>query len=207
MKKILVLTSIFLTSISFAQVGVFVEKTSTEIGKSGDFKLTLVSNKNVKTAAVDNKILIEAKSLAETKSVELNKAGLLDLIATMQELKKEYMSKVLASNIEISSTNNAGFEVGASFVLDKPTTTTPVTKKEKYYVDTPEKYYEGKIVIRDGSGSYIWKDVTTTPVAKEQTGKWMPFIKLGLGSKSPTALTVEEFNAFLKFLEDNSSKL
>jgi hypothetical protein len=130
-----------------------------------------------------------------------------DLIATMQELKKEYMSKILTSNIEISSANNAGFEVGASFVLDKVVAATPTTKKEKYFIDTPEKYYEGKIVNRDASGTYIWKDVTTTPAAKEQTGKWMPFIKLGMGSKSPINLTVEEFNSFLKYLEENSSKL
>lgn len=201
MKKILLFAAIFTTTLSFSQVGVFVEKTASEIGKSGDFKLTLISSKNLKTSAVEKRVLLDSKS----SSLELNKAGLTELISTMKELKSEYMSKILTSNIEISNTGHTGVEIGASFVLDKPTTTAPVTKKEKYFIDTPEKYYEGKIVNRDATGTYIWKEVTTTAATKEQTGKWMPYVRLSNNSK--TNLSVDEFDSLLKFLEENAAKL
>lgn len=210
MKKVILLATIIFSAVSFAQSqGVLVEKTYTDLGKILGFKATMVTIKNLNTNSSENHLVLDTKGFAasDVKFIDLNKSGVSELIATMKNMQSKYFSTPASGNIEISSTNASGHEIGGVFVLDKPATTATSTKKEKYYVDTKEKYYEGKIVNHDASGTYIWKEVSGT-AAKEITGKWVPFIRLNNISSSTTFdMTTEEFESFLKFLEENTSKL
>lgn len=215
MKKIILLVVLVSSSISFGQnesntnVGTFVEKTSTDLGKILDFRASMLSIKNLNTNSTENRLVVETKGFAsnDVKNIELDKAGVMEMINTMKNLKSKYFASLLTNNIEVSYTSPMGHEIGGTFVLDKPATTAPVTKKEKYYIDTKEKYYEGKIVNHDAGGPYIWKEVTST-ATKEVSGKWVPFIRLNNNSSKTTFnLTMEEFESFLKFLEENGTKL
>jgi hypothetical protein len=216
MKKILVMLAVTLTAYTFGQnenaknIGVFVEKTYTDLGKTLDFKATLVESKNLTNSSVEKYLVLESKGFAssDVKSVEMDKATVNDLINSIKNLKSKYLGTQLQNSTEISITNNHGLELGAIFTYEKPTAGTTTTKKEKYYIETKEKYYEGKIVNRDGTGSYIWKEVSVTSAGKENPGKWSAFIRINnFSSKTMYAISVEDLDAFLKFLEENVSKL
>ncbi|MCE3295344.1 MAG: hypothetical protein K0R65_1058 [Crocinitomicaceae bacterium] len=210
MKKFILLVTLAISALSFAQNGAFVEKTFTDMGKVLDFKTTMVAVKNLSTNTTVNHLTFESKGFAasDVKVMDLTKEAATEMIATMKNIKSKYFATpATAGGIEISSTNSLGHEIGATFVLDKTAATAPTTKKEKYYIETKEKYYEGKIVNHDASGSYIWKEVTGT-AAKEITGKWEPFIRLNNNSSSATVtMTMEEFDSFVKFLEENAAKM
>jgi hypothetical protein len=211
MKKLvfLLMLSAWSTASLFSQNSIK-EKTSVEIGKILDFKVSVLTSKDLSNSSTDNKLVLETKSFAaaDVRVVELSKSEVETIIATIGTLNSEYLSKTRTSAIEVSYLTSKGFELGAYFelVVEK-TTGTPTTKKEKYYVDTKEKYYEGKIVNSDQAGTFIWKEVQSTTV-KEPTGKWVPFVRLNNStSKNTTTISVDELNAFAKFLTENSSKL
>ncbi|MGV3631329.1 MAG: hypothetical protein ACO1O6_08985 [Bacteroidota bacterium] len=208
MKKFILLATLAFSAVSFAQNAVFVEKTFTDLGKILDFKASMVAVKNLSTNAVENHLTFESKGFAasDVKTIDLNKAAASEMIGTMKSIQSKYFATPVGGSIEISSLNSLGHEIGGIFVLDKAASTAPTTKKEKYYIDTKEKYYEGKIVNHDASGTYIWKESTSN--VKEVTGKWVPFIRLNNSSSSTTInLTMEEFESFLKFLEEQTAKM
>ncbi len=210
MKKVILLASLVLSAYSFAQnQGAYVEKTFTDLGKILDFKASMVSIKNLGTNTSENHLVLDTKGFAasDVKFIDLTKSGVSELISTMKNMQSKYFGTPASGSVEISFTNAWGHEIGATFVLDKATATAPATKKEKYFIETKEKYYEGKIVNRDASGTYIWKEVSGT-AAKEVTGKWVPFIRLNNNNSSTTfSMSMEDYESFLKFLEENSAKL
>lgn len=210
MKKVTLLATLLFSAFSFAQnKGAIVEKTYTDLGKILDFKATMVTVKNVNSNSSENHLVLDTKGFvaSDVKFIDLNKSDAGELISMMKNMQTKYFKTPATGNIEVSFTNALGHEIGGVFVLDKPAATATTTKKEKYYIETKEKYYEGKIVNHDASGSYIWKEVSGT-AAKEITGKWVPFIRLNNISSSTTFdMTTEEFESFVKFLEENSSKL
>jgi hypothetical protein len=209
--KIIILSLIALISITFSQLNAqfkssLSEKEYSELGKILDFKGNLVTIKDLNGGETEKRIILETKSFtsAELRIIELSKKETVDVIAAMNKIKKDYLSNTFNSSIEISYSNGNGFEIGCNFelIVDK----TPVTtKKEKYYVETKEKFYEGKIVSSDQGGTYIWKEVSTT---KEQMGKWNSFIRLNNSSSQyPISISLDDFSTFLKFLEETISKM
>lgn len=216
MKKIIVIATVLFSAAVYAQtdkhtnVGTFVEKTYTDAGKVLDFKAGLLATKNLTTNAVETKLVLESKSFtsSDAKVIELDKAAVNDLLNSLKSFKTKYLGTILPANADISMTSTKGYEIGGTFTLDKPTASASTTKKEKYYVETKEKYYEGKLVNRDATGSYIWKEITTTAAPKDPTGKWAPYFKLINGFSQVTyTMTVEDLDNFIKFLEETATKL
>ncbi len=214
MKKITFL--LFVSTIIFGTLNAqkspeLIEKTFTDLGKILDFKAILNSEKNLSSNTSENKLVLESKSFtsSEARFIELSKLQVAELITAMNTINSTYFSSTRKTNVEISTTSFNGLEVGCIFeVAVEKAAATAATKKEKYYIETKDKYYEGKIVNTDQSGTYIWKEVAVTSSNKEVTGKWVPFVRtLNSTSKTTTSITIDEFKAFVKFLEENVTKM
>ncbi|MES2588463.1 MAG: hypothetical protein V4622_05730 [Bacteroidota bacterium] len=188
-----------------------VEKTYTDLGKVNDFKASMLTVKDLSTSSKENKLVLEYKAFgaSDTRFVEFTKSELNDLVKGMTTINTTYPTAAKVANVELAYTTGKGLEIGYMFeVAVEKVASTPTTKKEKYYIETKEKYYEGKIVNSDQSGTYIWKEVSGAAVAKEVVGKWVPFIKMyNSTSKNTTSITVDEYNVLLKFFEESNAKI
>lgn len=187
-----------------------VEKTFVDLGKILDFKSTLITVKDTKTNKEEKKISFESKSFtsSDAKYVELSKGEVESLIQAITTFNADYFSKSRTSAVEINFSTSKGFEIGAVYeLIVEKASATPATKKEKYYIETKEKYYEGKIVNTDQSGTFIWKEVQAS-TAKEPSGKWTPYVRfVNQSSKYSSNITVDELTNFSKFLGEVITKL
>jgi len=216
MKKISLLLVLALTfgTITAQPKPLLLEKSHTDFGKILDFKASMLTLKDLNSGTTENKLILESKGfiVSDLNYISLTKNEVADLINAMNTINSSYLNVKRVSNIEILYNTGKGVEVACSFevVIEKPLTASTTTKKEKQYINTNEKSFEGKIVNVDQGGKYIWKDVvvTNTPPAKEITGKWVASLNLyNTTTKNAMPLSIEDFNVFVKFLESTVSKM
>jgi hypothetical protein len=214
MKKVAFITIVSILmfgAVNAQNEAVLLEKTYSDLGKILDFKASMMTVKNLSSNKSENKLVLEYKSFtsSEARYIELTKPQLAELITAMNTINSNYFNSSRKTNIEISAQAINGLEVGCIFeiAVDKAGSTA-ATKREKYYIETKDKYYEGKIVNSDQSGTFIWKEVPVTSANKEVIGKWIPFIRTNnITSKTTTNLSIDEFKSLSKFLEENIPKL
>lgn len=85
------------------------------------------------------------------------------------------IQKLLSTKIWVAVDTGQGMSWFGTIKDTSDTHKAPEYKNEKFYVTTTEKIYEGKEVMTDAKGKYIWKKIETKPAETSTTIKTKTF--------------------------------